>query len=115
MAAAPRISHLSQPAVAAPNASDWNCIYIDAECKAILSPIHLRLGAGDITTDETASIFSSLLNAHLDRFEVSGQPTNPQALTRRSRRIEKLAEDLRKVKNQEQKVAKTKPCTLPQY
>ena len=107
MAAAPRISHLSQPAVAAPNASDWNCI--DAEFKAILSPIHL-LSAGDITTDEAASIFSSLVNAHLDRFEVSGQSTNPQALTCRSRRIEKLAEDLRKVKNQSRKLLKQNPA-----
>ena len=109
MMIATRTSLLSQSAVATPGPSvtDWN--FVDAEFRTVLLPVHLRLSSGEISPGESGNTFSILLKAHLERFEVSDQPESSQALTHRSRRVEKLAENLRKEKNMSGRLFKQNP------
>ena len=41
---------------------------IDAEFRVIISPIQLKLNTGDISMDEAAILFSTLLRTHLDSY-----------------------------------------------
>ena len=99
---ATRTSLLSQSAVVTPGPSvtDWN--FVDAEFRTVLL-------SGEISPGEAGNTFSILLKVHLERFEVSDQPESSQALTHRSRRVEKLAENLRKEKNMSRKLFKQNP------
>ena len=54
------------------SSSDWDAI--DAEFSAILSPVHYRLASDEISTSEAADIISSLLKAHLERYDAAQEP-----------------------------------------
>ena len=60
---------------------------IDDEFSSIISPVHSRLSSGEVLPRKAASIFTSLLNAHLERHEtLSVRPLNrakPPALLHR--------------------------------
>ena len=60
MVAASGNSHLSQAAVAAPDSlvTDWD--FLDVEFRTVLSPIHLRLSARDISADEATFFIPAL-------------------------------------------------------
>ena len=109
MVIATRTSLLSQSAVSTPGPSvtDWN--FVDAEFRTVLLPVYLRLSSGEISPGEAGNTFSILLKVHLERFEVSDQPESSQALTHCSRRVEKLAENLRNEKNMSRRLFKQNP------
>ena len=88
-------------------AVDWDTM--DAEFRSILDSTAARLASEELSTSEAGDIFSSLLNAHLKRFNVlkpPGHPTKDRSseVIRRSRRIEKVAEHLRVMKNTQRKM-----------
>jgi len=78
MMVATRSSSLSQPGETA--SLDVTRIYtwefIDAEFSSIITLIHLRLSSGEVEPVEAASIFLTLLSAHVERFEQMPQTSN---------------------------------------
>ena len=75
---ATRSSSLSQPGETA--SLDMTLIYtwefIDAEFSSIITLIYLRLSLGEVEPAEAASIFSTLLSAHVECFEQMPQTSN---------------------------------------
>ena len=81
---------------------------IDAEFRSINASTSIRLASEEISTAEAGDIFSTLLKAHLERYEVLKESRRPSSgknieTVRRTRRIEKTSEHLRKMKNTHRK------------
>ena len=64
---------------------------VDAEFRSSLSSASLRLASGEISTSDDT--FSSLLRAHLERFDL-GEALSGKGCQRRTRRIERAVEQL---------------------
>lgn len=108
---------LSQQVVAATTDNpDWDLI--DAELRAILTPTTLQLASDDISLAEAGDIFSTLLRNHLEHYNIpklssKKQTSNSQPI-RRTRRIAKVTENLRQMKEQIKKSVEIQPCSISQ-
>ena len=110
MAAAEGDFPLSQTAgaTAFSNAQSGLWDAIDAEFRSITASTSIRLASEEISTAEAGDIFSTLLKAHLERYEVLKESRRPSSgknieTVRRTRRIEKTSEHLRKMKSTHRK------------
>ena len=96
-----RCSPLSQPSDATTATVNVAWDFIDAEFSSIISPVHNHLSSGEMQPREAASIFASLLNAHLERHKIlprsSPGGTKPSAPIRRTRKIEKVVERMKQL------------------
>ena len=77
---------------------------IDAEFRSIVASTSIRLASNEINTAEAGDIFSTRFKAHLERHEILKEPKKPGSgnateIVRRTSRIEKASEHLRKMKN----------------
>ncbi len=89
---------LSQTGDLATDNHSWD--YLDAEFRSVITPVHSRLCQDDLTPSEAAVTFSSLLKAHLERFKKLPEDQHGNThLLHRTRRIERISENLRKTKN----------------
>ena len=97
---------LSQPAgataISTTQTNFWDVI--DAEFRSIVASTSIRLASNEINTAEAGDIFSTLFKAHLERHEILKEPKKPGSgkateIVRRTSRIEKASEHLRKMKN----------------
>ena len=112
-----RSSPLSQPVIPAAIHSeiDWNTL--DSEFSSIIAPIHFRLSANDLDTAEAGEIVSSLLKTLLERYgAIKGKtpPENPQSshTIRRTRKIVKITENIRRLKNNSHSTLKKTPSAF---
>ena len=110
------VSSLSQQAVAADRTSppETNWELIDAELSCLLAPTEFGLASNDISPEEAGDIFSSLLSAHLEKHNLSHPHSSSNALVRRSRRIERVTERLRQMKNSSRNLLKSSPAEFHQ-
>lgn len=81
----------------ATNSHSWD--YLDTEFSSIIAPIHIILYQDDLNPREAAFIFSSLLNAHLDRFDKLPEGPARTQLIHRTRKIDRVTDSLRMTKN----------------
>ena len=76
------------------------------EFRSIISSTSFRLASGEISISEAGDTFSPLLRAHLERFDLvkpCQERGGTKDILRRTRRIERAAEQLRVEKNQSRK------------
>lgn len=79
---------------------------IDAEFRSILYLTSACLASDDISPTEAGDTFVSLFRAHLERYDILKQSDNSKVteVVRRSRRMEKVTERLRRLKNTQKKM-----------
>ena len=96
-----RSSPLSQSSKATTATVNVARDFIDAEFSSIISPVHNRLSSGEVQPRKAASIFASLLSAHLECHEILPRSppcgTKPSAPIHRTRRIEKVVERIKQL------------------
>ena len=85
--------------------STWECL--DAEFQSLLAPIASGLSANELSPVEEGELSSTLLRAHLESHNLV-LPLNKRVL-RRTRRIEKMTEELKVQKNSSRKLMKISP------
>ena len=102
-------SHLSQPSEATADVVAVNWDEIDAEFSSIIRPVHLRLCSGETEPAEAADTFGILLRAHLERFTDQDSSTSNRSVLHRTRKIEKVTERLRILKQDHSKMRKSNP------
>ena len=100
---------LSQLAAAVPISVDcsttWECL--DSEFQSLLAPIASGLSAKELSPAEADNLFSTLLRTHLESHNLI-QPLKKRVL-RRTRRIEKMMEELKVQKDSSRKLMKFSP------
>ena len=95
---------------------DWRNT-VDSEFPSIIAPFLFCLSANDLDTAEAGEIFSSLLKAHLEwcgAIKGKTPPENPQSshTIRRTRKIVKVTEDIRRLKNNSRSTLKRTPSAF---
>ena len=112
MAAAHGVCPLSQIASAAASVTtlETNWEFIDAEFRSILAPTALKLSMDELNPAEAGDLFSTLLRTHLEHYNIiQSSDTSNTSMIRRTRRIEKVAEELRLQKNPSRRLLKSSP------
>ena len=102
------LNHLSVPFTDS-STIDWDAT--NAESSQILSPVHRCLASEEISTSEAADILSALFKVHLERYEVLPTPGTSHSISKvlhRTRRIDRVVQNLRELKNSSQRNIKNK-------
>ena len=101
-------SPLSHPADATATTDHFHGHWdvIDAEFRSILYSTSIRLASDEISPTEAGDTFVSLFRAHLERYDILKNSDNGKVteVVRRSRRMEKVSERLRRLKNTQRKM-----------